>query len=201
MNTRLSDGSQAFVREEVMVFMADTAYKETMRAREAFEYYYLLGFERDLMSVSLKFKVSLKTVEKWADKYSWVERAKQRDARNMEMVAEADDKAFMDSLRDNLKVVNDSIARYVQSLADGEVVIKTVKDYDKLARLSMDLNERLEEKNKAHLMADKQQDTNAGVLSIIGNIRAEIQVASTNKEDGSNDTFASVDDVLDQGDD
>lgn len=201
MNTRLSDGSQAFVSEEVMVFMADTTYKETMRAREAFEYYYLLGFERDLMSVSLKFKVSLKTVEKWADKYSWVERAKQRDARNMEMVAEADDKAFMDSLRGNLKVVNDSIARYVQSLADGEVVIKTVKDYDKLARLSMDLNERLEEKNRAHLMADKQQDTNAGLLSIIGNIRAEIQVASTNKEDGSNDTFASVDDVLDQGDD
>lgn len=181
--------------------MADTTYKETMRAREAFEYYYLLGFERDLMSVSLKFKVSLKTVEKWADKYSWVERAKQRDARNMEMVAEADDKAFMDSLRDNLKVVNDSIARYVQSLADGEVVIKTVKDYDKLARLSMDLNERLEEKNKAHLMADKQQDANAGLLSIIGNIRAEIQVASNNKEDGSNDTFASVDDVLDQCDD
>lgn len=200
MNARLSGCSQAFVSEEVMVFMADTAYKETMRAREAFEYYYLLGFERDLMSVSLKFKVSLKTVEKWADKYSWVERAKQRDARNMEMVAEADDKAFMDSLRDNLKVVNDSIARYVQSLADGEVVIKTVKDYDKLARLSMDLNERLEEKNRAHLMVDKQQDTNAGVLSIIGNIRAEIQVALSNKDDVSNDNFASVDDVLDQGD-
>lgn len=201
MNTRLSDGSQVFVSEEVMVFMADTTYKETMRAREAFEYYYLLGFERDLMSVSLKFKVSLKTVEKWADKYSWVERAKQRDARNMEMVAEADDKAFMDSLRDNRQVVNDSIARYVQSLADGEVVIKTVKDFDKLVRLNMDLNEKLEEKNRAHLMTDKQQDANAGLLSIIGNIRAEIQIASTNKEDGSNDNFASVDDVLDQGDD
>lgn len=201
MNTRLSDGSQAFVSEEVMVFMADTAYKETMRAREAFEYYYLLGFERDLMSVSLKFKVSLKTVEKWADKYSWVERAKQRDARNMEMVAEADDKAFMDSLRENRQVVSDSIARYIKALADGEVVIKTVKDFDKLVRLDMDLNEKLEAKNNAHLMADKQQDTNAGVLSIIGNIRAEIQVASTNKEDGSIDAFASVDDVLDQGDD
>lgn len=181
--------------------MADTAYKETMRAREAFEYYYLLGFERDLMSVSLKFKVSLKTVEKWADKYSWVERAKQRDARNMEMVAEADDKAFMDSLRENRQVVSDSIARYIKALADGEVVIKTVKDFDKLVRLDMDLNEKLEAKNNAHLMADKQQDTNAGVLSIIGNIRAEIQVASTNKEDGSIDAFASVDDVLDQGDD
>lgn len=201
MNTRLSGCSQAFVSEEVMVFMADTAYKETMRAREAFEYYYLLGFERDLMSVSLKFKVSLKTVEKWADKYSWVERAKQRDARNMEMVAEADDKAFMDSLRENRQVVSESIARYVQALADGEVVIKTVKDFDKLVRLNIDLNNKLEEKNRAHLMADKQQDANAGLLSIIGNIRAEIQVASTNKEDGSNDTFASVDDVLDQGDD
>jgi hypothetical protein len=53
--------------------------KETLRHKEAFEYYYSLGLTRTLPQVDQKFTVSLTSVKNWSIAFHWQERIEQRD--------------------------------------------------------------------------------------------------------------------------
>jgi len=52
--------------------------KETLRHREAFEYYYVLGNDRSYPQVASKFTVSLTSVKKWAKEFNWQQRVQDR---------------------------------------------------------------------------------------------------------------------------
>ncbi len=56
--------------------------KETLRHKEAFEYYYSLGTERSFKLVESKFKVSNMSVARWSKEFNWQERIGQRDIEN-----------------------------------------------------------------------------------------------------------------------
>ena len=56
--------------------------KETLRHREALEYYYVLGDKRTLQKVADKFIVSRQSVSKWKREFNWRDRIKLRDINN-----------------------------------------------------------------------------------------------------------------------
>ena len=53
--------------------------KETLRHKEAFEYYYILGDKRSYPQVASKFTVSRTSIKKWSKAFNWQERVEQRD--------------------------------------------------------------------------------------------------------------------------
>ena len=53
--------------------------KETLRHKEAFEYYYSLGDKRNSSSVAVQYKVSERSIFKWSKNFNWQERIEQRD--------------------------------------------------------------------------------------------------------------------------
>ncbi len=53
--------------------------KETLRHKDAFEYYYSLGSGRNYYATATKFKVSKSAIGKWGQAFHWQERVEQRD--------------------------------------------------------------------------------------------------------------------------
>jgi len=53
--------------------------KETLRHKDAFEYYYSLGENRGLRKVVQKFNITLTAVANWSKAFHWQERVEQRD--------------------------------------------------------------------------------------------------------------------------
>jgi len=53
--------------------------KETLRHKEAFEYYYNLGEKRGLREVTQNFNITLTAVANWSKAFNWQERVAIRD--------------------------------------------------------------------------------------------------------------------------
>lgn len=53
--------------------------KETLRHKDAFEYYYSLGSGRSYYAMAIKLGVSKSTIGKWGRAFHWQERVEQRD--------------------------------------------------------------------------------------------------------------------------
>ena len=91
---------------------------ETQRHQEAFNYYYELGYTRNIPKVAQQFKVSEAAVKKWSRDFNWQLRVEQRDIENKP------------------KLDQDANAAYVES------VLNTKADYRR------QIKERLEEDTK-----------------------------------------------------
>lgn len=61
--------------------------KETLRHKEAFEYYYSLGPTRSIPQVARQYSVSVAAVKKWSRAFNWQERIEQRDIENARRAA------------------------------------------------------------------------------------------------------------------
>ena len=55
--------------------------KETQRHKDAFEYYYALGYKRSCPQVGRKFAVSDNSAKKWHKAFNWSERIMLRDTK------------------------------------------------------------------------------------------------------------------------
>jgi len=89
---------------------------ETLRHREAFNYYYLLGEKRSRAKVARRFGVSEMAVRKWIASFDWHRRIRERD----ESVAQGMDKEVIASfaeaktrwLRDIVAIVDRELQAY-----------------------------------------------------------------------------------------
>lgn len=89
---------------------------ETLRHKEAFEYYYLLGDKRSLVQVKQKFSVSEVSVNKWNKLFGWQERVKERDEQNaLALVKKNDNQLIRDKVKD-LKLVEEAKVVWAQWL-------------------------------------------------------------------------------------
>lgn len=176
------------------------ARRETPKAHEAFEYYFLLGSNRSLKKVVEHFGYSMSLVEQWSTAFNWVNRCEERDRRNMELIAEADDRAYVEGMRNYKKMIAASIAEYVKALKDGNVAVNTVKDFDKLVRLDMDLNDRIIENNDAKLNNNSTDAEMTVLEAMLADIRKDMADAAADASDLTDAGFARVDDVLDNDD-
>lgn len=89
---------------------------ETLRHKEAFEYYYKLGANRTLVQVAAQFNVSEQSTTKWNTSFGWQERVIKRDIKNAIAIAEQNDKAIVRDKAKDLKLVEVAKAVYLQQL-------------------------------------------------------------------------------------
>lgn len=69
--------------------------KETLRHREAFNYYYLLGSTRTLLKVSQLAGVGVTTLKLWSKSFNWQQRIVERDKKNADAIEKATDKKLV----------------------------------------------------------------------------------------------------------
>jgi hypothetical protein len=126
------------------------AMTETLRDKEAFEYYYSLGAERNLEKVSQKYSVSIPAVKKWSKNFNWQLRVQQRDIENSKNLEKKTNKGVIDAKADFRRTIfavhqllKEALNKFIKK---HELEIKGLKDLnisvvilDKLARLEMGL--------------------------------------------------------------
>lgn len=112
---------------------------ESLRHKEAFEFYYLLGHKgRSYEKVAKKFQVSMTTVGKWSKRYGWQERIMLRDKEIGKAVESqtigsiVDEKAWMmnilkSQLADVVKTDHSGNLRVSINIRNQEDLVKTVK--------------------------------------------------------------------------
>lgn len=112
--------------------------KETLRHREAFDYYYSLGQKRTYDLVAKKFGVTPHvTVYRWATSFDWANRVIERDARIAKKLESDTDRTVIKAKREYSKVVQASIANYVKDLREGNLAAENAHGLDKLIRLDL----------------------------------------------------------------
>ena len=111
--------------------------KETLRHREAFEYYYSLGDKRSYPKVASKFTVSRTSIKKWAKAFNWQTRIEQRDIENSKTLAKKTNKAVVNSKADYRALIKETVDIYKQKLKDGKIKVNKPQDLDTLAKLDL----------------------------------------------------------------
>lgn len=110
---------------------------ETLRHKEAFEYYYTLGPDRNLKKVAERFGVSLRSVGNWSKKYNWMERVKQRDIELAQEMRERNNEAILSEKAKIRTILKALYNQLVKDLRDGKVKIKSVSDLEKVVKLDL----------------------------------------------------------------
>lgn len=123
---------------------------ETLRDKEAFEYYYSLGTERNLEKVSKKYSVSVPAVKKWSKNFNWQLRVQQRDIENSKNLEKKTNKEVINAKADFRRTIfavhqllKEALNKFIKK---HDLELKGIKDLDrsvtildKLARLEMGL--------------------------------------------------------------
>ena len=102
--------------------------KETLKHREAFEYYYSIGDKRNITKVAQKFTVSRASVSKWSRVFNWQKRIEQRDIeignklekKTNEIVLNTKTD-YREQIQNSLKMLKDAIRAASIKGKDGEL--------------------------------------------------------------------------------
>jgi len=127
---------------------------ETLRHREAFEYYYSLGDKRSYPQVALKFTVSKTSLKKWAKAFNWKERVGLRDIENAKSLEKKTNQTVVNTKADyraeiktQLGILKAMLNKVIQDFKNNNILdVDNVKDlekvinsYDKLCNLDLKL--------------------------------------------------------------
>jgi len=115
--------------------------KETLRHREAFDYYYSLGDRRALPLVATKFTVSRQSVSKWKKEFNWEGRVQQRDIDNARRIERKTDNTIVNSKADYRKDIKAVLGYFKaaintarENLQSGAIKAESIDDMSKLAK-------------------------------------------------------------------
>ena len=122
--------------------------KETLRHREAFEYYYSLGNKRSLLQVAEKFDVTVQAVGKWSVAHNWQERIEQRDIENGRRLEKKTDDTIIETKARYRKIIKACIARGVELIKTGKIKPETIQDLERLIKTDMLLIGEATERNE-----------------------------------------------------
>ena len=85
---------------------------ETLRHREALNYYYLLGEKRNLQAVARTFRVSKQAVGDWSVAFNWRDRVLLRDLSNAQALEERTDLNIQEAKAEILKMLYSKISSW-----------------------------------------------------------------------------------------
>lgn len=120
--------------------MAKEIYVETLRHREAWEYYYGLGDSRSLMQVASRFNVSVQAVVNWSKSFNWMDKVKERDARVKNRLDTKTEDKIVSRKAELLQITNVAIGRFTEAVSgkkrvkqpDGTFILEDVPEADRL---------------------------------------------------------------------
>ena len=141
--------------------------KETLKHKEAYEYYYSLGDERSLQKVADEFGVTLKAVAQWNMSFNWQERTVQRDTEIGKKLQEKTIDTILNEKANYRKIIKLAVGQIVESMRAGEMTYK-IQDLDKLIRLDMYLlgeNDSSVKIENNHTLSDSDKE----IIKTLGN--------------------------------
>lgn len=115
--------------------------KETLRHREAFEFYYSLGSKRNCRKVAVEFQVSERSVYNWSKWLNWQCRVEERDMKNAKKIEKKTDDTIVEARTKYITIIRETLHKYESALQSGDIKINSVADLERLAKLEMDLRE------------------------------------------------------------
>jgi len=145
---------------------------ETLRHKEAFEYYYSLGDKRSCHKVGIKFAISRQSIEKWAKNFNWKQRVEQRDIENGKKLEAKTDKTIVNSKADyraeiktQLGILKAILNKVIQDFKKNEILdVENVKDlekvinsYEKLCKLDLLMMGESTERGELKILNAKQK--------------------------------------------
>ena len=132
---------------------------ETLRHREAWEYYYGLGDARTLVQVASRFNVSVQAVVNWVKSFNWQDKIRERDARIKNKLDAKQENKILQRKEELLQVTNVAIGRFIEAVSgkrkvkqpdgsytivdvpsDERACIKSVKDFKDLVDVWLKLS-------------------------------------------------------------
>ena len=160
--------------------MSKVVLQETLRHREAFDFYYQLGHERSFEAVGREFGVSGNAVGIWAKSFGWTDKVKAMDE---EIAAELDQKTKDAVKRQRTRIlttIESLIDRCVTTLPDGKVVpnfiVENVPDFERVVKMFLLLNGEATERSEINGNIDARE----AVLSRLDRLYATAGPASNN---------------------
>lgn len=132
--------------------------KETLRHREAFEYYYGLGQSRSLVAVASHFGVSERTVARWSKNFAWQERIEQRDIENAKHLEKKTNELVVNEKANYRKIIKAAIGDFVKRMAAGDVTVNSVSDLERLVKLDLLLMGEATENNTIEISVTVDED-------------------------------------------
>jgi len=111
--------------------------KETLRHKEAFEYYYSLGEKKSITEVARKFTLSRASVGKWSKAFNWQDRIIQRDIENGKRLEKKTDKNVVNSKADYRALIRQTVELYKEKLKDKKIIITRPSDLSEMAKLDL----------------------------------------------------------------
>lgn len=130
--------------------------QETLQHKEAFEYYYSLGTQRNLIAVHVWFKCGKRTVEIWSKAFNWQERVIQRDIELSKGLEKKTNTTILNEKANYRRIIKETIGKME------EISINNTKDLETLVKLDLLLMGEATEKNEtdnkidfSHLTTDQ----------------------------------------------
>lgn len=118
--------------------MAEKLTKENELQSRAFELYYGLGDKRSLRAVAETIGRTERTVAGWSRSFNWVNRVTQRNIENSQNRREEAVNTQLTDVRARYRVcINNLMAEFSKRIANGEVKIKNITDFDRLCKLDL----------------------------------------------------------------
>ena len=113
--------------------------KETLRHKEAFEYYYSLGDKKSITEVARKFTLSRASISKWSKAFNWQDRIVQRDIENGKELSKKVNDNIVNSKADYRALIRQTVDLYKKRLDEGKIIISRPQDLETLAKLDLTL--------------------------------------------------------------
>jgi hypothetical protein len=110
---------------------------ETMRHKEAFEYYYSRGHDRSIRDTAKAFGVSEQSVMHWSTSFGWVQRVVDRDQINFKKMEKKTNESVVQTKLNYSKIVKACIAQAVDQIKNKRIIIRDIGDLEKLIKLDL----------------------------------------------------------------
>jgi transposase len=115
--------------------------KETLKHKQAFDYYYACGEKRRQKEVAEKFGVSDTTVYKWSKAFNWKKRIQTRDNRIAQRMERMTDTQILHEKLQYRKIVRAVIQKCLIKNPDGTMDVKiepeSIADLEKAIKLDL----------------------------------------------------------------
>lgn len=119
--------------------MGRTILNETLRHREAFDFYYQLGATRSFEKVCTRFNVSYTSVIKWSNSFHWHDKIRELDDRVKSKMDSAVVATIADQKTKLANIVQMLIDDCIFQLPDGHIMLKfrveSVQDFERVTKL------------------------------------------------------------------
>lgn len=127
------------IQSEEITIPRTKGQAESLKQKEAFEYYYSLGEKRTGDLVAKRFKCTARTVYEWSRRWNWAERVIQRDIEVGRALAQRNTSAVIDEKANYRKMIKMSLVSFLNDLRAGTVKVRNISDFERLVKLDLTL--------------------------------------------------------------